>query len=115
MLGRGAEFSAGPGDFQPGSSGVTFWMTSWMTGAGADRGVVENSKRQALKSSAIIRIKAITAGIFIFGHLGVDRNRCGILAQSYLTGKTFPGFNKGPAVVISCESITTAGLWCYDY
>jgi hypothetical protein len=80
MLGRGAEFSAGPGDFQPGSSGLTCWMGGSMTGAGDDRGVVENSKRQALKSSVTARREAITAGIFIFDHLGVDRNRCGILA-----------------------------------
>jgi hypothetical protein len=55
------------------------------------------------------------AGIFIFDTPGIDRNSVGILAQSYLTGKTFPGFNKGPAVVIDSQEITTAGLWCYDY
>jgi hypothetical protein len=51
-----------------------------MIGAGDDRGVVENSKRQALKSSVTARREAIKAGIFMFGHLGVDRNCFGILA-----------------------------------
>jgi len=37
-----------------------------VAGAGADIGVVENSMRQALKSSIAASRKAVTAQIFIF-------------------------------------------------
>jgi hypothetical protein len=63
-------------------------MTGAGEGAGADRGVVENSTRQALNSSVTASKQASMAGIFIFDYLDADRNSVGILAQRYMTGKT---------------------------